>query len=457
VRAERVADRGPVAPPALPAPVFAPPAPAAVFALPPAAIAPPPAGVPQPIGGVGVPPPPGSFALPGATPGSGMPAGAALGLPPAAGDTLTLGASLSDASRPKIKWNLNAQDQRLTSPDDVVLSDALSLAGLVDLAPSRSLNGTISVLSRREADRPASESVTINTGEVRGRYQPSDRLTINLKGSAEQRSRILRVTTGDPRLALLRQPFPPPRTLATERPVITWNASQVVDWQPSRRWDHRLSYRHRDESEVGTSRILSSNRAAGYRLKFAPGTVFRTTTEVEKGHAFSLAGALERDSWLIVQELLWSLASGLNLSVTLSDNDAKDRNGSGRDRTSQAAASAEKTLGRSFTGLARVARTRRVLGGRSIDRAVGAGLRYSPPRWNMRVQLDVEVAAVDGVDILGRRFESSRKKNGLRVDGRPVKDLNVEASLQHVKAGASAQGDAGYDAWTIESRAFVDF
>jgi hypothetical protein len=371
------------------------------------------------------------------------------------GDTETYGLSMGDATRRRWKWNLNAQNVRFASAEGQDLRDALSLGGLLDLALSRALNGSLTLLNRTERDLIADADVTTNTGEVRARYQPNDRVNVNSKASAEQRSRIVRVNA-DPRLALVRPP-PGQRTVVAEKPVVATNSSHVVDWQPSKRWDHRASFRHRDEIEVGSNDTLSSNRAAGYRLRWAPGTVFRTTTELEKGTAFSRLATLDRDTWLCVQELLWSYPSGLNLGLSYQDNDAKDRKGTGRERTQTGAATAERNLGRYFTGLAKLSHTEKIQGGRSSENAVGAGLRYALPKTPVRLQLDGEIAGVTGTNPVGAPFDSRRYKTGMRVDGQPMKDLNVEAAVTWVQAGPSALGDNGYEGWTVESKAFFDF
>src|SRR5690606_2673420 len=126
---------------------------------------------------------------------------------------------------------------------------------------------------------------------------------------------------------------------------------------------------------------------------------------------------------------LWSFAGGLNLSLSYIDNDTKDRKGPGRDRTAVTAAGAERTLGRYFTGLAKLAHTQRIQGGRSDENSVGLGLRYALPHDPVRIQLDGEIAGVDGLNPAGAPFESKRHKAGFRIDGQPAKDLNVECAV----------------------------
>lgn len=371
------------------------------------------------------------------------------------GDTDTVGLSIGDASHRRWKWNANAQNVRLFNPQATPVRDALSIGGLADVAFSRFFNGSLSLLNRTETDMLSAQEVVTNTGEVRVRYQPTTALNVNSKASAEQRSRIVRVNV-DPRLALV--PVPPgQRTVTTERPVVAMNSNHVIDWQPSKRWDHRASLRLRNETEVGTGTEISSNRAVGYRMRFAPSALFRTTTEVDTGRSFSRLAGLDRDTWLRVQELLWSFSTGLNVSLVYQDNDARDRKGAGRERTTSKSLNAERTLGRYFTGLARIVRTDRIQGGRSGDNAIGGGLRYAPPRLAMRIQLDGEIAGVTGVNAAGTPFDGGRRKVGVRVDGQPIKDLNIEAAVSVVTAGPSALGESGYDGWTLESKAFFDF
>ncbi|MBI4859355.1 MAG: hypothetical protein HY815_03730, partial [Candidatus Riflebacteria bacterium] len=122
------------------------------------------------------------------------------GSDPTAGDTTSLALSLGDSRSKRVKWTVNAQNVSQVSPAALPVRDALTLSGMADLAWSRSTSGSLAVMNRREKDRLLGSEDVVNTGEIRGRYQPSDRFTVNVKTAAEERSRILRVIT-DPRMA----------------------------------------------------------------------------------------------------------------------------------------------------------------------------------------------------------------------------------------------------------------
>jgi len=373
------------------------------------------------------------------------------------GDTATLAFSLGNATSKRFKWNVNAQNLSFQDVDKNPIREALTLSGFTDFAFSRSTSASLSLIDRREKDETTGQTTTIDTGEIRTRYQPSDRLTVNMKASAEERTRILRVNTTDSRLQLLPTPTTQSLTVTTDQPVLTMNLSDTIDFRPSKRWDHRLSYRQRIEREIGTGTVLGSNRSSGYRLKYAPGQVFRTTTEVEKGYASSVTANLDRDNWLLNEELMWSLANGLNLSLTFSDSESKDRHGSLHERTTIQSVSAERTLGRHFTGLTKLARTKRLQGGETTEDSISGGIRYSPPKLKLRLQLDVEAGNVEGTDATGQKISTTNRKGGGKGDGQPAKGINLETALNLVKAGPNARGDTGYDALTLESKVFIEF
>lgn len=327
---------------------------------------------------------------------------------------------------------------------------------------SRGARTDLTLLRREETDRETGTRADFTTGELHMNYQPHDTLNVNLRGSVEERSRVLRYQP-DPNLAAIEQQVAAieqaflARTLVTEKPVLTLQTSAVVDWRPTSVFDIRLMHRVREETERDSGLELSLSETAGGQLKWAPTAAFRTRTDVQFSDTRNAQGGIARDGRTLEQELLWSCSDSLNLALTGTDTVATDPRLIGPEHERKLQLRGDKVIRRNLSANASIAYLDRTLGGNAGEAGVSFGVLWSPEGMDMRLAVQTDLYDIDGINALGDPFASHRRKVEVRVDGRPTEGLTVEMAVGRISAGPNLLGDVGYDANLVEAKAYYNF
>ncbi len=362
--------------------------------------------------------------------------------------------SLGSGGGEKLGWSASIENQKRPG-----LGESSSGQLLLDLKPARHLKGNMSFLRRVESGRATSTSteadVTANTGEIKFRYEPSKKLTLDVKGKAERRNRVVFVR--DPRIPVLRFDPNEPRTVVAKEPVLRLLGSSTIRFRPSRRFDHRLQLRANREEELDSSVTLSENDAIDYRLKFAPTKEFRVLANWRNSGARNRAVALDRDQESRELELLRAFAGGLSTTLKRLDILADDRGLGVNERELSHGLTVEKILSRILTAEAGIEKKDRW--GRFLDESwtARAGVRYSPENIPLRSELRYEHSSIDGVRTGGGQLESSRDKVTIRADYRINPETLVEVSMDLTDAGPTVEGEPGYRSVAGEAKVSVYF
>ncbi|MBI4865488.1 MAG: hypothetical protein HY816_00915 [Candidatus Wallbacteria bacterium] len=370
-------------------------------------------------------------------------------------DFVTRRVSLGSGGTERVGWSAGLEDQRRAG-----LGSSTSGQLLVDVTPMKTLKGNFSLLRRVESGRltPLStdeQSVT-DTGEVKLRYEPNRKLRVDVKGSAEQRNRVVRVR--DPRLPPNFRPDPrEPRTVITDQPVLRLLASNTIEWRPSKKLDHRLQARGNREEEKLTERMLSENLALNYRLKFAPTQKLRVLTEWENANSRSSLAPLDRDQQVRGVQLLNAFPRGLSATLSRRSVEVQDRTLAVAENELAHGLSVEKILSRILTAEAGLENKERT--GRFSDDAwtARAAVRWSPEKLPLRSELSFEHASIDGVTTAGAGLDSYRDKLGVKADYRISSQTLFEVTADFTDAGPTVAGDPGYRALTTEAKVSINF
>jgi len=364
---------------------------------------------------------------------------------------LTLGSKGS----PTLSFGLTFGGQDVNRPDGTATSD--NRWGQLDLDHTHGskVQSHLGLTLRKERDQLQKSETNLATGDLRLRYQPSDTLNGNVRVTAEQRQRVVRLNY-DPTIQALqeRQHL---GSLVPERPVLTLNSSSVLSYRPSRKWDHRILHRIRSETAVDDGVEFSRNDLVGYQLKWAPSTRFRSTTDLNAGKVMNLIGDLDRVTSDARQEFLLSFPAGLSLRLEAADVLARDRLHGTRDQETRVDFGAEKIASRTLTARTQVGYLRKNRGGTSGEGHVQVGATWTPGAHGLRVGFTGEIASIGGIDSDQQDFDSFRRLVELKVDARPREGLTVEAKLRWLAAGQNTLGEPGYSAKTIETRATYNF
>ncbi|MBI3892630.1 MAG: hypothetical protein HY303_13990 [Candidatus Wallbacteria bacterium] len=373
----------------------------------------------------------------------------------AAQDYVTRRLSLGSGGTERVGWSAGVENQRRPG-----LGESTSGQLLLDVTPMKTLKGNFSLLRRVESGRltalSTEENSVTDTGEVKLRFEPNRELHVDVKGSAEQRNRVVRVR--DPRLPPEWIPNPrDPRTIITDQPVLRLLGSNTVEWRPSKRFDHRLQFRANREQEKLSERMLSENLALNYRLKYAPTEKLRFLTELENSGAQSSLAPLDRDQQVRSLQVLNAFPRGLSATVTRRSVEAQDHALRVDENELSHALALEKILSRILTaeaGLEKKGRT-----GRFHDDAwtAKAGVRWSPQKLPLRSEVSFEHSTIDGVTTGGTRLDSFKDKLGVKADYRMNTSTLVEVSADLTDAGPTVAGDPGYRSLTTEAKVSINF
>ena len=228
----------------------------------------------------------------------------------------------SKAGEGRFTWNTSVQVNEVDVDGVMENARRTSQADLnVGIHTSQIFTADIDLKSRLEENFDESDSsrpdrLNTQTGETRIEWKPKDTLTVNFKGSVEQRSRILyEKTTNDTVLDSVDESEETSSTIITENPVLTLYTSDSIEWRPSSRWDHRVAYRQRQEKDAVNGEIFSENLSTDYRLKFAPSRKLRFTSDLVWSDAKSTTAHSDRGTHEASGEALYNLSDAVNFKV----------------------------------------------------------------------------------------------------------------------------------------------
>ena len=369
------------------------------------------------------------------------------------------------AGKGNFTWGLSHSVQEVDI-DDVMELARLNTQTAINLGahPSRKLSTDLSLSKRVErnynqADTERPGRLDIDTGEAKVRWKPHKTVSVSLKGSLEQRSRILAIT--DDRDVLNSSEAVTENTsstIITENPVLTFLTSDSIEWRPSRKWDHRLSYRERLERDAVTNERFSENVATDYRGKWSPTKKLRFTGDAVWAESSSKTAGTDRDTYEAGGEALYNFNSGLILRLDNRYTDLDDNVDDLQDEETWARGlKLERNISETWTARGGYRETRKVSSARSLEEAFDLGVVCTPKGSKTRWELAFKNGDIDGTDTSGNQFNSFNRRLTFKMDSRVGKDTRLEGNLERISAGPDGKGGTGFQATTTEVKVSIDF
>jgi len=364
-----------------------------------------------------------------------------------------------------VSWGGSYTIQEVAIDDVTDLARRNTQAALnLSATPNRRISTDVSISRRLERnfhlpDTSRPQRLDVDTGEAKLRWTPSKAWTLSLKGSLEQRSRILAlVDILDPIAVSQQNTEETSATIITGNPVLTFNTSDSLEWRPNKRWTHRLQYRERYEQDALTAERFSLNRSTGYTGKFAPSQRLRLSGEVRDGQNEAKTASTARNSFKAGGEAQYNLSSKLRTTVSQSYESLDDLKDDARDlETWTHGMSLERSFSKDLTASAGLKILLENGVARSLENALEAKVACTPKGSRLRWELGLKHGLVEGIDTTGKEFESINRRVSLSVDGRMGRDTRLEADLARIASGRNSTGGDGYRATTAEMKVSVDF
>ncbi len=350
--------------------------------------------------------------------------------------------------------------------DDVMEKARLNTQTSLNLGahPSRKLSTDLSLSKRVErnynrADTERPNRMDIDTGEAKVRWKPHKTVSVSLKGSLEQRSRILAITDDRDVVANSEEATEDTSsTIITENPVLTLLTSNSIEWRPSRKWDHRLAYRERLERDAITNERFSENIATDYRGKWSPTKKLRFTGDVVWGESSSSTAGTDRDTYEAGGEALYNFSSGLTLRLDNRYTDLDDNLDDLQDEeTWSRGLKLERNIDEVWTARGGYRETQKVSAARSLEEAFDLGVVCTPKGSKTRWELAFKTGDIDGTDTSGNNFNSFNRRLAFKLDSRMGKDTRLEGNVERISAGPDGKGGTGFQATTTEVKVSIDF
>jgi len=371
----------------------------------------------------------------------------------------------SKAGKGRMTWGAGYSVQEVDVDEVMELARLNTQATLnLGLHPNRRMSSDVN-LSRRvernfvETDTTRPARLDIDTGEAKVRWQPGKKVEVNVKGSLEQRSRILAVTDDrDVVLDAARRTEDTSSTIVTENPVLTLLTSNSIDWRPSKTVDHRFQFRQRLERDAITRMVFSENRATDWRGKWSASKRLRFTGDVVWGTSSSTTASTDRDTYESGLEGLYNFPSGLSLRLDTRYTDLDDALDDDHDEEVWTnGCKVERHLDKTWTARGGLRTTLKDGTAVSLEQAFDLGVTCTPEGSKMRWELAFKNGAIDGTDTSGRDFASFNRRLTFKVDSRLGDDTRLEGNVERIAAGPDGKGGQGYRATTTELKVSVDF
>jgi hypothetical protein len=371
----------------------------------------------------------------------------------------------SKAGEGKISWNGSYQINEVDVNEVMENARRTSQAALnLGIHSSSQLSADFDIKSRLEENfndsdttRPA--RLDTNTGETRVVWKPTNSLTVNFKGTVEERSRILiDDSVNDVVVDSVNDSQQTSSTIVTDNPVLTLFTSDSIEWRPSPKWDHRLSYRQRQEMDAVNGNLFSESISTDYRGKYAPSSKLRFTSDVIFGNTSNENSGTDTTNSEVFGEALYNISEAMNLKLNSKYTELDDLiNDSEDEEVWEHGVSVEKELGRTFVARAGLRHNRKAGAVVSSENGFNIGVECTPDKSDLRWQLALNSGDISGTDTVGETFLSHNRRLYLSVDGKLGKMARLEGKLEQISAGADGKGGTGYSATTTELKVSVNF